>query len=112
MTWYSIAKTGEFEGRPLKVVMLEGRPVMISKLDGKYYAVDAICTHYPGYLPDGVFETGCVTCPVHHAQFDLRTGKMLKNVPGLVKVALGGAGAKDLNSYELKVEGDEIMVNK
>ena len=50
--------------------------------------------------------------PVHHAQFDLRTGKMLKNVPGLVKVALGGAGAKDLNSYELKVEGDEIMVNK
>lgn len=110
MTWYTVAKIVDFEAKAMVVAMVEGRPVMISKFEGNFYAVDAICTHYPGYLPDGPVENACVTCPVHHAVYDLKTGKMVKNVPGLVKVALGGA--TDLHSYEIKVEGDEIKLNK
>jgi 3-phenylpropionate/trans-cinnamate dioxygenase ferredoxin subunit len=110
MAWHTIAKIGEFESESMKVVIIENRPIILSKLDGKFYAIDAICTHMPGYLPDGKVEEDCITCPLHHAQYDLKTGRMTKNVHGLYKVAIGGA--RDLNSYGLRIEGDEIKLEK
>jgi nitrite reductase/ring-hydroxylating ferredoxin subunit len=44
----------------------------------------------------------------YHAKFDLKDGKMIKNVPGLMKMATGGA--KDFNPYKLKVENEEIKL--
>src|SRR5271157_5955279 len=109
MAWETVAKTDEFENRIVKTVIVADKPVMISKLEGKFYAVDALCTHMKGYLPAGKVEDGCVTCPVHRAQFDLKTGKMVKDVAGMIKT-ITGSGANDLKSYELEVEGEKIKI--
>jgi nitrite reductase/ring-hydroxylating ferredoxin subunit len=93
------------------VVFVGKRPIIISKLDGKFYAVAAICTHMYGYLPSGAVKDGIITCPVHGAQFDLRTGKVVKDVPGMMKMASGGRGAHDLIAYEVEVNSEEIMVD-
>jgi 3-phenylpropionate/trans-cinnamate dioxygenase ferredoxin subunit len=110
MSFNTIAKTSDFESKAIKTVMIGDKPVIISKLDGKFYAVDAICTHMQGYLPAGKIENACITCPVHHAQYDLKSGKMVKNVLGLVKMATGSA--VDLKSYELNVEDGDIKVRE
>lgn len=110
MAWSTIAETSEFENKTTKTVMVENKPVIVSKLDDKFYAVDAVCTHMHGYLPAGKIEGACITCPVHHAQFDLKNGKMLKDVPGIMKMM--GSSAKDLGAYELKVDGDLIKINR
>lgn len=108
MEWISVGKTSDLEGRLLKTVMVGEKPIIISKIGERFYAVDSICTHAQGYLPLGKVENECITCPTHHAQFDLKNGKVVKNVRGLVKVAIGGA--TDLTSYELKVEDGEIKI--
>ncbi len=105
-----VAKIGDFRDAAIKTVMVWDTPIIISKFEGKFYAVDALCTHAHGYLPKGIRDDACIICPVHHAKFDLKTGKMLKNVPGLIKLAVGGA--EDLTAYNLSVEGDDIKISR
>ena len=41
------------------------------------YALDNACPHMFGALADGMVRRGEVHCPLHGAQFDLRTGKCI-----------------------------------
>lgn len=60
------------EGEALR---LEGpMPVSIFHAEGEYYALDDTCTHQDASLADGWIEGCFVECPLHAAQFDLRTG--------------------------------------
>jgi len=43
--------------------------------DGQLFAVDDTCTHQNASLADGWLEGCAVECPMHAAQFDLRTGE-------------------------------------
>jgi NADPH-dependent 2,4-dienoyl-CoA reductase/sulfur reductase-like enzyme/nitrite reductase/ring-hydroxylating ferredoxin subunit len=52
-------------------------PVLLSRIEGELHAVGGACTHYGGALAKGLAEGGTVRCPLHHACFDLRTGKAL-----------------------------------
>jgi len=51
-----------------------------------------------------------VVCPVHKAEYDLDTGKVVKDVPSVLRLATGGRRATDLKTYEVKVVGDSIQV--
>ncbi len=87
-------------------IAVRGRPILLTKIGGKFYAMDAVCSHYYGYLPRGELRDHTVVCPVHKAQFDISTGKVLKNVPGLLKLATHRE-ATDLHTYEVElVQGD------
>ncbi len=90
--------------------MVSGNPILISRIGGNFYAMDAVCSHFYGYLPKGELKGGVVTCPVHKAQYDVHTGKVVKNVPGMMKLAGGGRIASDLRTYEVRVVGDSILV--
>ncbi len=43
--------------------------------DGELFAVDDTCTHQKASLSEGWLEGCFVQCPLHGAQFDLRTGE-------------------------------------
>jgi NADPH-dependent 2,4-dienoyl-CoA reductase/sulfur reductase-like enzyme/nitrite reductase/ring-hydroxylating ferredoxin subunit len=53
-------------------------PVVVARVDGAIVAVGGACTHYSGPLKDGLRVGRTVTCPWHHACFDLATGVALK----------------------------------
>lgn len=93
----------------MKVVMVNRKPVIVSRIDGRFYAVDAICTHMYAYLPSGTVKDGILTCPVHGAQYDLRTGKVVSNVQDQVKHDTGRE-AHDLGTYQVEVGGTEVFL--
>jgi nitrite reductase/ring-hydroxylating ferredoxin subunit len=88
---------------------VENKQILVANVAGTYYAMDAICSHMHGYLPAGTLQNNIVICPVHRAQYDVTTGKVLKNISGMLRLMTGQA-AKDLSVYETVVEGDAVNI--
>lgn len=48
--------------------------VAVINLGGTFYAIDNICTHAYAELCDGMIFGDRIQCPLHGAQFNIRTG--------------------------------------
>ncbi|MDA4115078.1 MAG: Rieske 2Fe-2S domain-containing protein [Thaumarchaeota archaeon] len=78
----AVAKEDEISEGSMFGVAVAGNAILLSKIGGKVYAIDAVCSHFNGYLPKGELKTEhllggeakdhAVVCPVHKAQFDLQ----------------------------------------
>jgi 3-phenylpropionate/trans-cinnamate dioxygenase ferredoxin subunit len=92
------------EGRPLEA-RIGGKDVCVHSSGGRLYAFDDECPHSFAPLSSGTVAGETVTCPLHQAVFHLGTGKCLEG-------ALGGDPDEigDLKTYEVKVEGDDVLV--
>ena len=77
----------------------EGQRIALFNVDGAYYAIGDSCTHRGGALSEGDVQGTKVTCPLHGADFDLKTG-----------AALGPPAQQGVPSYKVVVEGDDIKV--
>ena len=64
-------------------------------------ALQDACGHRQTPLSNGTLEGYIIECPLHFAQFDVRTGKLLS----------GPAGA-DVPTYPVLVEGDTVYVKR
>ena len=83
------------EGRTFVVA---GEQVAVFRLrDGSLRAVSAVCPHKGGPIADGQIDGRVVLCPLHLNAFDLTTG-------------CSTTGAEPLRSYDVAVEGDQIIV--
>ena len=80
-------------------VELEGKKIAVFNVDGSFYAIDDTCTHRGGPLSEGDLSGAEVTCPWHGATFDVTNGRVV-SPPAPTPVA----------SYEVKVEGEAVMV--
>jgi len=54
---------------------VRGKRIAVFRTEEGFHAIDDLCTHAEAPLSDGMVENGCVVCPWHGAQFDLRTGE-------------------------------------
>jgi len=90
----------------MKSVKLQDKEILIANVSGNYYAVGNRCTHAGGDLSQGILEGNIVTCPRHHAKFDVTTGKVVSHP----KMAFFHPKASDEPTYQVKVEDDNIMV--
>lgn len=73
--WQVACRSVELEeGRPKRVI-LQDQMVLLLRQGEALYASHALCPHKYGSLVDGTFGDACVTCPVHDATFDLRSGE-------------------------------------
>jgi 3-phenylpropionate/trans-cinnamate dioxygenase ferredoxin subunit len=51
--------------------------VAVCRVNGVLYAFEDECSHAETTLSDGELEGYLITCPLHFAQFDIRTGAHL-----------------------------------
>jgi 3-phenylpropionate/trans-cinnamate dioxygenase ferredoxin subunit len=95
----TVAKQGEVPVGEARVVAVDGKHIALCNVDGTLYAIDDVCTHDGGPLGEGFLDGDQIECPRHGARFDVKTGKAL-TLPAVMPV----------NSYPVRVEGDEIKV--
>jgi len=105
-----VCKAFDVPKAAMKGFTVKGRQILVANVDGNFYAVDAVCSHMSGYLPNGKLKKNEVVCPVHGARYDVVTGKVVKNVPAVMRLATGG-GAKDLQTFKLKLEADDMLAD-
>ncbi len=79
---------------------IDGRDVLVANIDGEYCATDDTCTHSGSSLSEGKLDGCTITCGWHGAQFDCKTGKLVK-FPAKIR---------DLTSYNVVVESDNVFV--
>lgn len=95
----AVAKTSELPPGQIKWVAVEGERVVLANVEGVLYALRDVCGHKNAPLSRGRL-TGClIECPLHFAQFDVRTGEL---VNGPVSTAVPVC--------EVLVENDTIYV--
>lgn len=75
-----------------------GQKVLIINSGGEYFACQARCPHEEVPLCEGIFDGTVLTCHQHLWQWDVRTGAPL------------GVAEKPLERYEVRLEGDDIVV--
>ena len=94
-------------------VDLDGHEFLVARVGEKFMVTDARCAHLGGHLARGVLEGTVVTCPLHHSQYDLVDGSVLRwtDWPGVAHtVAALARHPRPIRAYESKVEGGTLMV--
>ena len=86
-------------GKMIKV-SVDGKEIMVANIDGNYCAMDDSCTHSGASLSEGKLDGGTVICGWHKAEFDCKTGKLVK-FPAKIR---------DVTSYNVSVESDNVFV--
>ena len=80
-------------------VEVEGHGICLANADGVVYAFADNCSHQDHPLHTGTLEDGRLECAWHGAQFDPATGRAVR-LPAIRKIT----------TYEVRVEGDDILV--
>src|SRR5262245_9970100 len=57
--------------------VVDGEEAILVRADGKLHALGGLCTHYHAKLCDGLLTGTVLRCPMHHSQFDVRSGEAL-----------------------------------
>jgi nitrite reductase/ring-hydroxylating ferredoxin subunit len=99
--WVRVAATSDVAEGQVIAVRIGEREIALYHLPGaEFRATDNICTHEYAQLHEGWLEDGCIECPLHAGRFDVRSGK-----------GLCAPIDKDLDVFEVKVEGSDLLVN-
>ena len=95
----AVAKASEIQDGGMKGLDVNGKHILLANIGGRYYAISNICSHQKCELSDGKLEGNAVKCICHGSKFDVTSGSVLS-----------GPAEKPVESYEVKVEGDDITI--
>jgi nitrite reductase/ring-hydroxylating ferredoxin subunit len=96
-----VANIGDIPEGTMKCVAIERERILLAHVDGHFHAVSDICGHRNAPLSRGRLAGHIVECPLHFAQFDVRSGKLVD-----------GPISADVAAYETRIEGDTIFVRR
>jgi len=99
MAWVFAANESEL-GDQVTGVIVEGQHIALYRLDGEVFATSNVCTHQFAILSDGFVEDGCIECPLHAAQFDIKTGNVISG-PALTSIA----------TYPVRREDGKLLID-
>jgi nitrite reductase/ring-hydroxylating ferredoxin subunit len=83
------------------VVAIDRERIMLANVDGEFYALRDMCGHRNAPLSRGKLDGCIVECPLHFAQFDVRTGKLID-----------GPISADVPVYEVRVENGAVLIKR
>jgi len=96
-----VAKAAELAPGQMKWVAIEGNRLVLANVEGSFYALRDVCGHRNAPLSRGKLQGYLIECPLHFAEFDVRTGEL---VNGPVSTAIP--------TYEVRVEEDTVYVKR
>jgi nitrite reductase/ring-hydroxylating ferredoxin subunit len=111
----------------MKHVETDGNEILVANVEGKFYSICDRCSHNNIPLSMGHLKDNVITCPMHGARFDIKTGKKLSDpvYPSLDTSSLPSNFQKymqyssqlmshiktyDQKKFEVKVEGNSVKV--
>lgn len=97
----AVAKTFELSPGQMKWVALNRDRVVLANVAGAFFAISDICGHRSAPLSRGRLEGYLIECPLHFAQFDVRTGEL---VNGPVSTAVP--------VYQVRVDNGTVYIKK
>jgi nitrite reductase/ring-hydroxylating ferredoxin subunit len=97
--WVKVANVSDVPDEAGYRVEIDGYPVAIWNVGGEICATQDSCTHEETSLSDGDLWDDVVECPLHGAQFNVRTGAVL-SLPAIFP----------LKTFPVKVEDDAIYL--
>jgi nitrite reductase/ring-hydroxylating ferredoxin subunit len=95
----SVAKTTDLLPGQMKWVAVNGERRVLANVEGTFYAISDVCGHRNAPLSRGKLQGYLIECPLHFAQFDVRTGEL---VSGPVSTAVP--------VYQVRVEGGTVYI--
>ena len=93
-----VASKAEIPTGTGKVVQVGGKTLAVFNCEGSFYAVDNACKHRGGPLGEGSLSGTTVTCPWHGWEYDVTSGACQMD-PAIT-----------VQKYDVKVEGDDVLV--
>jgi 3-phenylpropionate/trans-cinnamate dioxygenase ferredoxin subunit len=97
--WHRVANIADLvDGAPYPVTV-DDTAIALYQIEGALYAVSDICTHEYVRLSGGALDGTTITCPLHHACFDIATGRCLAR-----------PAETDLAIYPVRRDGNAILV--
>lgn len=94
-----MASLGELPPGTVLGLEIGDDPICLANADGEIYAIRDNCTHQDYPMHEGTIEGGEIECAWHGARFDLASGRATR-LPAL----------KPIQTWEVKVEGDDIFI--
>jgi 3-phenylpropionate/trans-cinnamate dioxygenase ferredoxin subunit len=95
-----VAKADEIVSGQARLVDVKGKQIAVFNINGDFFAIDNMCTHEEASLAEGETSGHEVTCPMHGAKFDVRTGEVL-----------APPAYDDVACYAVRVMGADIEVD-
>jgi nitrite reductase/ring-hydroxylating ferredoxin subunit len=77
--WVEVAKADDVAPGGVKYVRVGEREIALCNVKGAFHAVGRRCGHMNAPLEQGPLDGHILTCPLHHVQFDVTTGRALCN---------------------------------
>jgi nitrite reductase/ring-hydroxylating ferredoxin subunit len=94
-----VAKTTDLSPGQMKWVAVNGERRVLANVQGTFYAISDVCGHRNAPLSRGKLDGYLIECPLHYAQFDVRTGELV-NGPMSTAVPI----------YQVHIEGDTVYI--
>ena len=95
----AVAKAADLLPGQMKWVAVNGERLVLANVEGAFYALSDVCGHRNAPLSRGKLDGYLIECPLHYAQFDVRTGELV-NGPVSTAIAV----------YQVRVDGQTVYV--
>ena len=96
----TVARVDEIPPGTVKPVRAGEDEFALANYEGEFYATQPACLHLKGPLGQGTLEGAVLACPWHGWRYDVRTG--LNDFDHAIQ----------LETFEVRVEGDEVQVRR
>ena len=97
----AVVKVGDVPEGGMVCVAVDRERIVLAHVEGRFYALRDVCGHRNAPLSRGRLTGHIVECPLHFAQFDMRTGKLVD-----------GPISADVPACEVRVDGDTVFVKR
>ena len=94
-----VSDTPDIELNHSVSVNVNGKNILICNTEEGFFAVQDMCTHALIPLCGGLIQGTLISCPLHGAVFNLKTGEVM-----------APPAFEDLDTFMLKIEGTSISV--